>query len=81
MLPSPRLGEIARQNVNAFAEIGCEPIEDFAPGAGNADGRALRVKRARDAAADGAGRPGDQRRLPGELEHGLLSAVLVREKS
>ena len=55
--------------MDAITEIGRKLVEDFAPGAGDGDGRALRMKDAGDAAADGAGGSRDQCGLPGEFKH------------
>ena len=64
-----RIGEIARHDMDAFAEFGRELIEDFPPRSGNGEGCALAVEGAGDGAADGAGGPGNQRGLSGKLEH------------
>ena len=63
-------GEIAREDMDAVAELAGERVEHLAPRARERDGRALRVQRTRDRAADAAGRAGDQRGLAGEIEHG-----------
>ena len=62
------VGEIAGQHRRA-AELGGERLEHLAARAGHRDLRALRVQRARDRAADAAGRAGDERGLAGQIEH------------
>ncbi len=63
------VGKIAGQHVHALAELAGERIERVRAGAGNRDGRALRMQRARDVAADGAARAGHQRGFAGQIEH------------
>ena len=56
--------------MHTAAKLPGELVENLDPRAGNRDCGALSVKCARDAAADGAGGPGDQCGFSSEIEHG-----------
>ena len=66
-----RICEIARHDMDAFAKLTREPIEDLAPGSRNGNRGALAVEGAGDGAADRAGGPGHERGLSGKLEHAI----------
>jgi hypothetical protein len=56
--------------VDAIRELAGQLIEHLAPGAGDRDGGALLVERARDRAADPASCTSHERGLAGQIEHG-----------
>ena len=63
------VAEIAGQDVNAAAQLGCELVELVGLAAGHGNGGPLLVQGPGDGAADAARRAGDERGLVGQLEH------------
>ena len=78
LLDRGAVGEIARNDMDAVAELAGEMLQHLAAGARNRHGRALPVEGAGDAAADAAGRAGYQCPLAAQFEHAVPSSVAVR---
>ncbi len=67
--------------MDALLELGGQRVEQLAAGAGDRNGGALRVQRARDRPADAAGRAGDERGLAGQIEHDVLASGLFSDSA
>ena len=65
------VGEIAGEHVDAAAELGRELLELVCLAARDCNSGALLVEGAGDGAADAARGTRDQRRLVGQIEHGV----------
>ena len=69
------VGEIAGQHVDALPSSAASASSASRRVPESRDRRALRVQRARDRAADAAGRAGDERGLAGQIEHAMRSSM------
>src|SRR5262249_26826641 len=68
------VGKIAGEHMDATGKLAGKRIERVTARARDRDGRALRMERARDRAADTTARTGDERALAGQIEHQSLPA-------
>ena len=63
--------EVAGEHVDTIFELAGKLIQQFAPGPGQGDGRALMVKGTRNRIPNSAGSSGDECGFAGQIEHGV----------